>query len=291
MKSIFLLLITCILYSGISAQTNTGILQIQLDTKQLSGTCTLAGVDTVYMHSGLGWSNPDSLWETIVGNWGIPDGKGLMTNMGNGVFSICFNVVDYYTNQADPDSTHPGGVGYGPMPQGATPYNIGAVFRTASCPVSLTTGKPECAAAKTGKDENCENILIIGINDPVNMSVQDYTGTPFGALTATYITQCAGVVSGVESIALGLSNMEVFPTPFTDAVHLQFNLQANASPKAEIFDMLGQKVADLSGSIKNGQNYLTWNGKDFAGKTVTSGVYVYRITNNNQAYSGKIIKE
>ena len=290
MKSIFLLFCACILFTGINAQTNTGILQIQIYPSQLSGTCALAGVDTVYMHSGLGWSNPDSIWQSVVGDWGLNDGKGMMTKLAADTFSICFNVVDFYTNEADPDSTH-GGVGYGPMPAGSTPYNIGVVFRTASCPILPATGKPECAADKTGKDITCNNIYILGINDPQNMVVQDNSGNPFGAVTATYITGCAGVPSGIEHVGMGISGLLTYPVPFTDVVNLQFSLNNVSSPKAEIFDLLGQKVADLTSSMNNGQNLLTWNGKDMNGIPVPAAIYTYKLSNNNQSFSGKIVKQ
>lgn len=291
MKSLLVVFFACILCGGISAQTNTGILQIQIYPSQLSGTCVLAGVDTVYMHSGLGWSNPDSVWESVVGDWGLPDGKGLMTQTGVDTFSICFSVVDYYTQEADPDSTHAGGVGYGPMPQGATPYNIGMVFRTASCPISPTTLKPECAADKTGKDETCNNIYLLGINNPATMSVQDNDGNPFPAVTGTYITGCAGVNTGVENVRTGITNLMTYPAPFTDVVNMQFSLPIVSSPKAEIFDLLGQKVADLSSALHQGQNLVTWKGIDLNGTPVAPGIYLYKLTNNNASFSGKLIKQ
>ena len=289
MKSI-LFFFACLFFMGASAQTNTGILQIQIYPSQLSGTCTLAGVDTVYMHSGLGWSNPDSIWQSIVGDWGLNDGKGMMTHTGVDTYSICFNVVDYYTTLADADSLH-GGEGYGPMPQGATPYNIGVVFRTASCPISNVTHKPECTADKTGKDITCNNIYILGINDPQTMSVQDNSGNPFAAVTATYITGCAGVPSGIQNLGTGISDLLAYPMPFTEVVNLQFDLNSTSSPKAEIYDLLGQKVADLSSTMHNGQNLLTWRGTDLKGKPVAAGMYTYKLSNNNLSFSGKIVKQ
>ena len=283
----------CLLAAFITkAQTNTGILQIQLDVSQLSGTCNLSGVDTVYLHSGLGWSNPDSVWETIVGDWGLDDGKGKMTFMGGTIYSICFNVVDYYTNEADPDSTHVGGVGFGPMPAGKTPYNIGCVFRKATCPISIATGKPECTEPQTGKDENCENIYILGINDPANMAVLDNGGNTFSAVTATYITACAdSTTSGIGKIGSSITNVRTYPVPFNDLVWIEFAIADGQPSKAEVFDMVGQKVADLSQLIKPGLNKITWKGVGMNGQSVPGGIYTYKISNKNQIYTGKVIKQ
>ena len=267
-------------------------MQIILDVSQLTGACNLSGVDTVYMHSGLGWTNPDSVWETIVGNWGQDDGKGEMTQIGFDSFSICFNVVDYYTYQADPDSEQVGGVGYGPMAAGATPYNIGLVFRNATCPTG-TNGKPACTDQQTGKDENCENILIASLNDVANMGVYDNGGNPFPAVTAIYVNQCfdSTTAAGIHNVGASVTNVHTYPVPFTDRVWIDFTIADQASSTVEIFNMVGQKVADLTKSVKTGSNSIIWKGIDSNGAPVPGGIYSYRISNKSQVYTGKVIKQ
>lgn len=293
-KWILAIVIGFFLYASASAQTNTGILQIILDVSQLSGNCNLAGVDTVYMHSGVGWTNPDSVWETIVGDWGIDDGKGEMTQIGFDSFSICFNVVDYYSTQADPDSTHVGGVGYGPMPTTATPYNIGCVFRTASCPINTGTGKPECTNPQTGKDENCENIYILGINNAATMQVIDNGGNPFSAVTALYVNQCfdsSTTPAGIRNPGAGIANVRSYPVPFNNMVWMDFYLMGGQGARLEILDITGRKVADLSSAIHPGSNSVVWKGSDSNGAPVPGGIYMYRITSDSQVYTGKVIKQ
>ena len=48
--------------------------------------------------------------------------------------------------------------------------------------------------------------------------------------------------------------------------------------RLEIFDVLGQRVRTLlEERLPPGQYSLNWNGRNDAGKTVSSGVYFYRI--------------
>jgi len=290
MRSISLLFIAFFITTCTFAQNyDPGILQIQIYPSQLTGTCVLSGVDTVYIHAGLGWSNPDSLWETVVGNWGVDDGKGLMTKTGPDTFTICFDIREYFTQYADPDSTQPGGVGFGPMPANGIPYNIGMVFRPASCPI--VSGKPKCADDVQGKDENCENIQLFGLQNPATMQVVDYGGYAFTAVTASFIPACAGFTTGVEDAGTGVSHLITYPMPFTNLANIQFTLAEVQSPKAEIFDLLGQKVADLSSDIHAGPNVLMWRGNDLSGRPVPAGIYIYKLTNNNLSFSGKLIKE
>lgn len=54
----------------------------------------LAGADKIYMHSGIG--TLDAPFGTVVGNWGSDDGVGLMTDNGDGTWSIDIVPADYY---------------------------------------------------------------------------------------------------------------------------------------------------------------------------------------------------
>ncbi len=291
MKTISLICIFLLAGFGLKAQTNTGILQIILDVSQLSGSCNLLGADTVYMHSGLGWTNEDSVWETIVGHWGKDDGVGEMTQIGLDSFSICFNIADYYTYEADPDSNQVGGVGYGPMAPGATPYNIGLVFRVPTCPTGAN-GKPACTEQQTGKDENCENILIASLNDPPNMGVFDNGGNAFSAVSAFYVSQCfdSSTAAGIGNTG-SIVNVRTHPVPFNDMVWIDFSIMDREPSSAAVYNMVGQKVADLSNQLRSGSNNLIWKGVDGNGAPVAGGVYTFRINNNNQTYTGKIIKQ
>lgn len=60
------------------------------------GQSELVGANTVYMHSTFEtypFSGPVEPW---VGNWGVNDGVGLMTSLGNNLWEITINVNDYY---------------------------------------------------------------------------------------------------------------------------------------------------------------------------------------------------
>jgi hypothetical protein len=60
------------------------------------GQSQLVGANRVYMHSTFEtapFSGPVEPW---VGNWGVNDGLGLMTSLGNDLWEITINVNDYY---------------------------------------------------------------------------------------------------------------------------------------------------------------------------------------------------
>lgn len=77
----------------------------------------LANASAVHMHSGAS-TDPNQVWQYVVGNWGDPNSPGGMTAQGNGRWMMGMNPVTYY-NQAP----------NGPMPSGSTIHSIGMVFR------------------------------------------------------------------------------------------------------------------------------------------------------------------
>ncbi|RMF58393.1 MAG: T9SS C-terminal target domain-containing protein, partial [Calditrichaeota bacterium] len=48
--------------------------------------------------------------------------------------------------------------------------------------------------------------------------------------------------------------------------------------RIDVYNMLGQKVRTLVNKVQAAGNHsVTWDGRNDAGKTVTSGLYLYRI--------------
>jgi hypothetical protein len=70
-----------------------------------------------------------------------------------------------------------------------------------------------------------------------------------------------------------------YPNPFNPSTTIQFAIPLQSTVNLDIYNMLGQKVATLI----HGEEYSTgiynvvWNGLDSTGKSVSSGMYIYRI--------------
>ena len=53
--------------------------------------------------------------------------------------------------------------------------------------------------------------------------------------------------------------------------------------------MLGQKVRTLAEGSKNaGTHTLQWNGLDDAGQSVSTGIYLYRLTSGSKSITKKM---
>jgi hypothetical protein len=99
----------------------------------------------------------------------------------------------------------------------------------------------------------------------------------------TYSTSL-NVVSKVETIAGAVPTEfaleQNFPNPFNPSTTIRFALPKEAPVTLVIYNMLGVPVRTLvNGENLSAANHqVTWDGKDDAGLTVPSGVYLYRIS-------------
>lgn len=81
-----------------------------------------------------------------------------------------------------------------------------------------------------------------------------------------------------------------YPNPFNPLTKITYELGVNAHVRIQIFNILGQEIKTLLNTDKQTGSYsLIWDGKDYAGRMVPSGVYIYRLETNNSTVSKKML--
>ncbi len=69
-----------------------------------------------------------------------------------------------------------------------------------------------------------------------------------------------------------------YPNPFNPTTTISIALPTDSPVKLEIFDISGRKVRTLvSGNLPAGRHEIVWDGRNAAGTSVSSGVYLYHI--------------
>jgi len=78
-------------------------------------------------------------------------------------------------------------------------------------------------------------------------------------------------------------------TPNGDGIHdtVAFTLPASQAgiPRAQVYDVRGRWVAELA-AVSSTQ--LRWDGRDYAGRVVASGVYLVQISEDSALWSGLV---
>ncbi|MEE9464311.1 MAG: T9SS type A sorting domain-containing protein [Candidatus Neomarinimicrobiota bacterium] len=81
----------------------------------------------------------------------------------------------------------------------------------------------------------------------------------------------------------GFALSKNYPNPFNPNTNIDFSLPKAGEVRLAIYNLLGQEVSTLvARSMDAGAYKATWNARDNAGRRVTSGVYFYRLTVNNE---------
>lgn len=70
-----------------------------------------------------------------------------------------------------------------------------------------------------------------------------------------------------------------FPNPFNPSTIIKFDVARSGPVKLKVYNILGQEIITLvDGYHETGKDYsVAWNGKDAMGRSVASGVYIYRL--------------
>jgi hypothetical protein len=74
-----------------------------------------------------------------------------------------------------------------------------------------------------------------------------------------------------------------YPNPFNPSTTIAFSLSKSSNVKLKIFNIKGQKIRTLTDTFyPKGKHYILWDGKDENQKSMSSGIYFYQISVDNQ---------
>ncbi len=94
-------------------------------------------------------------------------------------------------------------------------------------------------------------------------------------------------IGSEDKIPMEFSFSQNYPNPFNPSTKIKFSLPENSMVRISVFNLLGQKVADMvNGNISAGYHEINFNASH-----LTSGIYIYSIeasgTNGNKFQSTK----
>jgi hypothetical protein len=83
-------------------------------------------------------------------------------------------------------------------------------------------------------------------------------------------------------------NLSNYPNPFNPTTVIEFSVQNDCKIDLTIFNIKGQKVKTItSNEFTKGTHSIIWNGVDEFGKSVSSGIYYYKLNTNGKTEAVK----
>ena len=81
-----------------------------------------------------------------------------------------------------------------------------------------------------------------------------------------------------------------YPNPFNPETQIEYQLASSGFVSLKIYDLLGCEIKSLVSQEQTTGSYkVTWDGTDKLGNKVPSGIYLYKLSSNNQFVSKKMI--
>ena len=81
-----------------------------------------------------------------------------------------------------------------------------------------------------------------------------------------------------------------YPNPFNPSTVIPYQLPVSAHVRLEVFNLLGQRLVTLVDGVRSaGVHMAQWDATDAAGRAVGAGVYIYRLSSNDQTQSRRMV--
>ncbi len=93
-----------------------------------------------------------------------------------------------------------------------------------------------------------------------------------------------------DNSIIGFDLKQNYPNPFNPGTTIEFKIPVQSNVKLEIINLNGQLIKTLiNNELQPGIYKFDWNGTDNFNNRVSSGVYIYRLIQNENELSRKMI--
>jgi len=139
--------------------------------------------------------------------------------------------------------------------------------------------------------DNITSLFYIDINVPLGTYEYQVSAIYSGGWEGELSDPVGGIVSSANIILLITKLEGNSPNPFNPITEINFSVaQTSSFVTIDVYNLKGQKIKTLMNDIlPAGQHSVIWNGTDESGKSVSSGVYLYKMKSGNYQNTKKMI--
>ncbi|MFC2097682.1 serine hydrolase [Bacteroidota bacterium] len=99
------------------------------------------------------------------------------------------------------------------------------------------------------------------------------------------------IITSISEMTNKKSFMKTYPNPFSNSTSIEFQIKYYSNVNLKIFDLLGKEIKTLvDGYQTPGIKTIAWDGTDYSGNDVKTGVYNCSIQMGNENKSCRILK-
>ncbi len=136
-----------------------------------------------------------------------------------------------------------------------------------------------CAKSLTMVKAMLTHVMVINSN-----------GDSLGVTTVNYISNNASPSSFPGDKSLSVVLGQNYPNPFNPATMLNYQLQKPGHVRLSIYDMSGREISRMVDRFQNEGTYeIQWSSTSVTGCTMSSGIYIARLTVDHVSVSRKML--
>jgi hypothetical protein len=134
-----------------------------------------------------------------------------------------------------------------------------------------------------------ESFLLAEIESTGGEENPDFTEAEFVQVTTSLDAASTLVQDDLAIMPKDLILYSNYPNPFNPSTTIRFDIPQTGNVNLAIYDINGRLISTLiDGDMAAGSHQVTWNGRDVSGKSVASGIYIYRLQQNDKLMSRKL---
>lgn len=138
---------------------------------------------------------------------------------------------------------------------------------------------------------------VVGLGDYNGDGVDDFAFSMYDADTRglIYIYSGTGQPNDVDEregsqLPSSIELFQNYPNPFNDETVVSLTLSRRCMARLSVYNALGERVTELTNQVLSAGNHkFSWNGKSSSGKSVSSGVYVFRLESGEVKLTRKAV--
>ncbi len=131
---------------------------------------------------------------------------------------------------------------------------------------------------------NGKTLIYNLINGTLETSTFTFEDAPENMIVASSVGENVQV-----AIVSEYAVMSNYPNPFNPQTTISYELNVGGNMELAVYNMLGQQIVSLAnGFVEAGDYNMVWNSVDANGNEVSSGIYLLKLTTENQVVSNKI---